>query len=185
MGIMPMNVKIQRKKKGQDNEGEAKVAHDSSGSDDETNFMVTIADEAADSMVWYFDSGCSNHMTGNRSILTDFDEYLNTKIRLANSDSIKAEGMGNVVIQRSNGKKAVIEKVLYVPGMKCNLMSIGKLISKGFKIIIEDETLQLFDSKKRLIFKTTQSKNMIYKTQIKAIEATCLSATAEEKDSDL
>ena len=58
--------------------------------------MVTIADEAADSMVWYFDSGCSNHMTGNRSILTDFDECLNTKIRLANSDSIKAEGMGNV-----------------------------------------------------------------------------------------
>ncbi|KAK2353501.1 putative mitochondrial protein [Trifolium repens] len=174
-----------KKKKGQDNEEEAKVAHDSSGSDDETSFMVTIADEAADSMVWYFDSGCSNHMTGNRSILTDFDECLNTKIRLANSDSIKAEGMGNVVIQRSNGKKAVIEKVLYVPGMKCNLMSIGQLISKGFKIVIEDETLQLFDSKKRLIFKTAQSKNRIYKTQIKAIEATCLSATAEEKDSDL
>ncbi|WJX12170.1 hypothetical protein P8452_02697 [Trifolium repens] len=171
-----------KKKKGQDNEEEAKVAHDSSGSEDETSFMVTIADEAADSMVWYFDSGCSNHMTGNRSILTDFDECLNTKIRLANSDSIKAEGMGNVVIQRSNGKKAVIEKVLYVPGMKCNLMSIGQLISKGFKIVIEDETLQLFDSKKRLIFKTAQSKNRIYKTQIKAIEATCLSATAEEKD---
>ncbi|WJX17845.1 hypothetical protein P8452_07710 [Trifolium repens] len=174
-----------KKKKGQDNEEEAKVAHDSSGSEDETSFMVTIADEAADSMVWYFDSGCSNHMTGNRSILTDFDECLNTKIRLASSDSIKAEGMGNVVIQRSNGKKAVIEKVLYVPGMKCNLMSIGQLISKGFKIVIEDETLQLFDSKKRLIFKTAQSKNRIYKTQIKAIEATCLSATAEEKDSDL
>ncbi|WJX39045.1 hypothetical protein P8452_26635 [Trifolium repens] len=174
-----------KKKKGQDNEEEVKVADDSSGSDDETSFMVTIADETADSMVWYFDSGCSNHMTGNRSILTDFDEYLNTKIRLANSDSIKAEGMGNVVIQRSNGKKAVIEKVLYVPGMKCNLMSIGQLISKGFKIVIEDETLQLFDSKKRLIFKTAQSKNRIYKTQIKAIEATCLSATSEDKDSDL
>ncbi|MCI75980.1 hypothetical protein A2U01_0097249, partial [Trifolium medium] len=32
--------------------------------------------------------------------------------------------MGDVVIQRNNGNKAVIEKVLYVPGMKCNLMSI-------------------------------------------------------------
>jgi hypothetical protein len=59
--------------------------------------------------------------------------------------------MGNVMIEMSNGKKAVIENVLLVPGMQCNLLSVGKLISKGFKIVIEDETLQLFDSKKRLL----------------------------------
>ncbi|KAK2407602.1 hypothetical protein QL285_043205 [Trifolium repens] len=119
-------------------------------------------------MEWYFDSGCSNHMTGNRSILTNFDECLNTKIKLANNESIKVEGMGNVMIHMSNGKKAVIRKVLYVPGMQCNLLSVGKLISKGFKVVIEHETLQLFDSKKRLTFKTAQSKNRTYKNQFKA-----------------
>jgi hypothetical protein len=96
-------------------------------------------------------------MTGNRS-MTDFDEYLNTKIKLANSESIKAEGMGNVMIQMSNGKKVVIEKVLYVPGMLCNLMSVGKLISKGFKVVIEDETLQLFDSKKKRLTRQLKAK---------------------------
>ena len=53
------------------------------------------------------------------------------------------------------------------------------MISKGFKIVIEDETLQLFDSKKRLTLKTTQSKNRTYKTQFKAIGAECPPATVD------
>jgi hypothetical protein len=35
-----------------------------------------------------------------------------------------AEGIGNVRVHMSNGKKAVIEKVLYVPGIQCNLLSV-------------------------------------------------------------
>ncbi|KAK2358763.1 hypothetical protein QL285_095917 [Trifolium repens] len=171
--------KISKKKKGQDSDEEANVAHDSSSSEDETSFMVIDADETADSMEWYFDSACSNHMTGNRSILSNFNECLNIKIKLANNEFTKAEGMGNVMIEMSNGKKAVIENVLLVPGMQCNLLSVGKLISKGFKIVIEDETLQLFDSKKRLILKTAQSKNRTYKTRFKAIGAECPPATVD------
>ncbi|GAU17773.1 hypothetical protein TSUD_171610 [Trifolium subterraneum] len=96
---------------------------------------------------------------GNKSILTDFNKCLNTRIKLSNGNFIAAEGMGNVVIQRSNGNKAVIEKVLYVPGMKCNLMSVGQLLEKGFKAVFEGETLKLFDSQKRLILKTAQNKD--------------------------
>ncbi|CAJ2663346.1 unnamed protein product [Trifolium pratense] len=177
--------KAPKKNQSQNSGEEANVAQDDSTSEDDVNFMVTITDEAADSMVWYFDTGCSNHMTGNRSILTDFDKCFNTKIRLADSNSIAAEGIGNVVIQRHNGRKAVIEKVLYVPGMKCNLMSVGQLLEKGFRVVLEDEALKLFDSKNRLILKTAQSKNRTFKSQIKAIEAECLVATTESKDSDL
>ncbi|GAU24928.1 hypothetical protein TSUD_311630 [Trifolium subterraneum] len=101
--------KAPKKKKSQNTEAEANVAEDGSTSEDDVSFMVTITDETAESMVWYFDTGCSNHMTGNKSILTDFNKRLNTRIELANGNFIAAEGMGNVVIQRSNGKKAVIE----------------------------------------------------------------------------
>ncbi|GAU37837.1 hypothetical protein TSUD_56970 [Trifolium subterraneum] len=137
--------------------------------------------DKTESMVWYFDTGCSNHMIGNKSILTDFNKCLNTRIKLANGKC----GMENVVIQRSNGKKAVIEKVLYVPGMKCNLMSIGQLLEKGFKAVFEGETLKLFDSKQRLILKTTQSQNRTFKTEVKTIEVECLATSTEDKDNDL
>ncbi|GAU37412.1 hypothetical protein TSUD_361170 [Trifolium subterraneum] len=129
--------KAPKKKKRQNTEEEANVAQDGSTSEDDVSFLVTFTDETAESMVWYFYTGCSNHMTGNKSILTDFNKCLNTRIKLANGNFIAAEGMGNVVIQRSNGKKAVIEKVLYVPGMKCNLMSVGQLLEKGFKAVFE------------------------------------------------
>ncbi|GAU33426.1 hypothetical protein TSUD_380620 [Trifolium subterraneum] len=177
--------KAPKKKKSQDTEEEANVAQDGSTSEDDVSFMVTITDETAESMVWYFDTGCSNHMTGNKSILTDFNKCLNTRIKLANGNFIAAEGMGNVVIQRSNGKKTVIEKVLYVPGMKCNLMSVGQLLEKGFKAVFEGETLKLFDSKQRLILKTAQSQNRTFKTQVKTIEVECLATSTEDKDSDL
>ncbi|KAK2381647.1 hypothetical protein QL285_069238 [Trifolium repens] len=174
----------EKKNKNQKNGEEAKLA-ENKDSDDDVSFMVTLTDETAESMEWYFDTGCSNHMTGNRSILTDFDNCLNTKIKLANSKSIDAKGIGYIVIQRKNGRKSVIEKVLYVPGMQCNLMSVGQLLDKGFKVVLEDGTLQLFDPKKNLILKSAQSKNRTFKTQLKAIEYECLAATTESKDSEL
>ncbi|GAU27372.1 hypothetical protein TSUD_55260 [Trifolium subterraneum] len=177
--------KAPKKKKSQDTEEEANVAQDGSTSEDDVSFMVTITDETTESMVWYFDTGCSNHMTGNKSILTDFNKRLNKRIKLANGNFIAAEGMRNVVIQRSNGKKAVIEKVLYVPGMKCNLMSVGQLLEKCFKAVFEGETLKLFDSKQRLILKTAQSQNRTFKTQVKTIEVECLATSTEDKDRDL
>ncbi|KAK2372557.1 putative mitochondrial protein [Trifolium repens] len=174
----------EKKNKNQKNGEEANLA-ENKDSDDDVSFMVTLTDETAESMEWYFDTGCSNHMTGNRNILTDFDNCLNTKIKLANSKSIDAKGIGNVVIQRKNGRKSVIEKVLYVPGMQCNLMSVGQLLDKGFKVVLEDGTLKLFDSKQNLILKSNQSKNRTFKTQLKAIEHECLAASTENKDSEL
>ncbi|GAU36721.1 hypothetical protein TSUD_318190 [Trifolium subterraneum] len=174
--------KAPKKKKSQNTEEEANVAQDDSTSEDDVSFMVTITDETTESMVWYFDTGCSNHMTGNKSILTDFNKCLNTRIKLANGNFIAAEGMGNVVIQRSNGKKAVIEKVLYVPGMKYNPMSVGQLLEKGFKAVFEGERLKLFDLKQRLILKTAQSQNRTFKTQVKTIEIKCLATSTEDKD---
>ncbi|WJX50083.1 hypothetical protein P8452_36436 [Trifolium repens] len=174
----------EKKNKNQKNGEEANLA-ENKDSDDDVSFMATLTDETAESMEWYFDTGCSNHMTGNRNILTDFDNCLNTKIKLANSKSIDAKGIGNVVIQKKNGRKSVIEKVLYVPGMQCNLMSVGQLLDKGFKVVLEDGTLKLFDSKQNLILKSNQSKNRTLKTQLKAIEHECLAASTENKDSEL
>ncbi|GAU35825.1 hypothetical protein TSUD_56310 [Trifolium subterraneum] len=74
--------KAPKKKKSQNTEEETNVAQDGSTSEDDVSFMVTISDETAESMVWYFDTGCSNHMIVNKSILTDFNKCLNTRIKL-------------------------------------------------------------------------------------------------------
>jgi hypothetical protein len=36
--------------------------------------------------------------------------------------------MGKIAIEGKNGKMAVIDEVLYVLGMECNLLSVGQFI---------------------------------------------------------
>jgi hypothetical protein len=68
-------------------------------------------------------------------------------------------------------------------------MSVGQLLDKGFKVVLENGTLKLFDSKQNLILKSIQSKNRTFKTQLKAVEHECLAASTGEhsqnKDSEL
>ena len=45
----------------------------------------------------------------------------------------------------------MIEEVLFVPDMKCNLMSVGQLIEKGFPVVMKDNDLEFFDSRQRLM----------------------------------
>ena len=66
---------------------------------------------------WYMDTGCSNHLTGNKKWLVDFDSEKRTKIRCADDKYLNAEGMGNVRVTLNNGKTALIQNVWYVPGI--------------------------------------------------------------------
>ncbi|MCI61838.1 retrovirus-related pol polyprotein, partial [Trifolium medium] len=63
-------------------------------------------------------------MTAHREWLTSFDDSKKTSIKLADSRCLAAEGIGNIVIRGNDQKRVIIEDVLYVPDMNCNLMSI-------------------------------------------------------------
>ena len=77
---------------------------------------------------------------------------------------MKAQGMRNVTIQGKDGKKAVVKKVLYVPGMKCDLISAGQLIEKGYSVTMENDTLKLYNPEKKLILHSSLTKNRTFKT---------------------
>ncbi|KHN42350.1 Retrovirus-related Pol polyprotein from transposon TNT 1-94, partial [Glycine soja] len=119
-------------KKDQQNNEEANVAQ---GKDPHTVLMMaTTCEDKVQNEEWYLDSGCSNHMTAHREWLTSFDNSKKTSIKLADNRKLAAEGIGNIVIRGNDGKRVIIEKVLYVPEMNCNLMSIGQLVEKGFSV---------------------------------------------------
>ncbi|MCH96964.1 retrovirus-related Pol polyprotein from transposon TNT 1-98, partial [Trifolium medium] len=163
-----------RSKKVQDNDDEANFVQDKEDKGAVT-FMAAISDELCEtsgayaarvncvSGAWFMDTGCSNHMTGHRDWLIRFDQSKKSTVRLADNSSIQAMGSGDMVIKRSNGDSAVIEEVLYVPGMGCNLLSVGQLIEKGFSVIIKDEYFELFDSANVLVLRTPLAKNRTFK----------------------
>ncbi|KAI5425630.1 hypothetical protein KIW84_031446 [Lathyrus oleraceus] len=70
-------------------------------------------------------------MTSQKVWLAYFDESKKIMVKLGDNSSLQAEGTGNIVIQRRNGAKAMIKDVHYVPGIKCNLLSVRQLTEKG------------------------------------------------------
>ncbi|GJX26006.1 hypothetical protein Tco_0232302 [Tanacetum coccineum] len=72
-------------------------------------------------ILWYMDSGCSKHMTGNRSKLKNFVEKFIGSVRFGNDHFGAIMGYGDYVIGDS-----VISRVYYVEGLGHNLFSIGQ-----------------------------------------------------------
>ncbi|WJX94099.1 hypothetical protein P8452_75554 [Trifolium repens] len=154
---------------------------DGGGSDSDDSLLMAITNSDADkSNVWYFDSGCSNHMTGNRSILIDFDECLNTKIKLANNESIMAEGIESILVKRKDGQEAIITDELYVPSMESNLTSMGQLLEKNYSVKMQDKELKLVDAKDREILKAPMSNNKTLRMSTNKLEHQCSVPTVNE-----
>ncbi|GJY01403.1 retrovirus-related pol polyprotein from transposon TNT 1-94 [Tanacetum coccineum] len=73
-------------------------------------------------VLWYLDSGCSKHMTGDRSQLTNFiSKFLGT-VKFRNDQVAKIMGYGDYQI-----RNVTISRVYYVEGLGHNLFSVGQL----------------------------------------------------------
>jgi hypothetical protein len=62
---------------------------------------------------------------GCLNLITSFDHFLKNKVKFANDSTLIEKGVGDVSIKGKNGVQSVIIGVIYIPGMKCNLLSIG------------------------------------------------------------
>nr|XP_027188428.1 uncharacterized protein LOC113785766 [Cicer arietinum] len=119
--------------------------------------MATTSEEHSSSQFWFLDTRCFNHMTSYKEWLVDINATRRSKIKFANECTLEAKEAGNIVIKRRNGKTVVIENVMYVPGMKSNLLSIDQLIQKGFQVIMKDDVVEMYSSQKNLILKAVSS----------------------------
>ena len=63
-------------------------------------------------------------------------------------------GKGRILITLKNGDHRYIYDVFYVPDMKSNLLSMGKLAEKGYVMHIVENKLSIFDKKGSLILKS-------------------------------
>ncbi|GKV50165.1 hypothetical protein SLEP1_g56878 [Rubroshorea leprosula] len=62
--------------------------------DDSSLFMVCHPKEVSKKNVWYLDTGCSNHMCGDKSAFSDLDESFQDKVKFADNFTIVVKGRG-------------------------------------------------------------------------------------------
>ena len=85
---------------------------------------------------WIIDSGASGHMTTEKHVLVNFQEFAEPEnVALGDGRVVKALGSGrvrmNMLFQATEAKKAVLYDVLYLPKFTCNLFSVRAAVSKG------------------------------------------------------
>ncbi|OIW01880.1 hypothetical protein TanjilG_31062 [Lupinus angustifolius] len=144
---------------------------------DDALLMVTNQSSGS----WYLDSGCSNHMTGNKDWFVTLDKSVETRIKFADDSIIKAEGIGRVMIKKKDGSTSYISSVLYVPRMKSSLLSLGQLLEKGYKMRLEEKMLKVFNKKGELVLKAPLAQNRTFKIGIQLGNQKCLESVTDEK----
>ncbi|XP_050888669.1 uncharacterized protein LOC127093811 [Lathyrus oleraceus] len=145
------------------------------------NALVTIRDGVQGRDEWYLDSGCSTHMTGRKDWFVQINQAAESKVKFTDDTTLSAEGVGDVLIGKRNGGHSRIKDVLYILGIKCNLLSIGQLLERGYKIRLEDKILRVLDSNGVLILKAPMTANRTFKVELKVMEH-CYLATAASRD---
>jgi gag-polypeptide of LTR copia-type/Zinc knuckle len=90
-------------------EEQASYAKEEEGSEKEQSdarlFMAYSECQKTAEDIWFIDSGCSNHMSGQRESFEDLDENYKLKVKLGDNKSIQVKGKGTVTINTSNGLK--------------------------------------------------------------------------------
>ncbi|XP_047149017.1 uncharacterized protein LOC124821197, partial [Vigna umbellata] len=124
---------------------------------------------AEDETSWYFDTWCSNHMTGKKDWLIDLDTSVKSSVRFADNSVIMAEGAGKVLITRRDGKSAYVNNALYVLSMKSNLLSLGHLLEKGYTMLMQQRHIEVFDERQRLVIKAPLARNRTFKLKSKGL----------------
>nr|GEV98363.1 retrovirus-related Pol polyprotein from transposon TNT 1-94 [Tanacetum cinerariifolium] len=101
-------------------------------------FMTYLNPQVMSKDVWYLDSACSNHMTGDREKFRNVDETLYSQVRLGDDKQVQVEGTGNVVVTLQKQER-FIPDVHYAPGLAYNLLSVGQLMDRGFDVFFNSK----------------------------------------------
>jgi hypothetical protein len=88
-----------------------------------------------DSDTWLIDSGASRHMNGYREHLTDLvEKESHLHVVLSDNSRYIVKGVETFTFQLDSGIPLQLSEVLYVSGMKMNLIFVSALEDKGYKV---------------------------------------------------
>nr|GEX22770.1 retrovirus-related Pol polyprotein from transposon TNT 1-94 [Tanacetum cinerariifolium] len=86
-------------------------------------------------VLWYLDSGCSKHMTGDRSYLINFVQKFLGTVKFRNDHVAKIMGYGDYKIGN-----VTISRVYYVEGLGHNLFSVGQFCDSDLEVAFRQHT---------------------------------------------
>jgi hypothetical protein len=106
--------------------------------DKEFPLIVCLSMRTTHSDTWYIDSGASRHMKIVHEHLTDLKQCVDAEVVLGDDREVKVGGCRTVSFQRESFPPMTLTEVLYVSGLKKNLVSVSTIEEKGYEVLFHD-----------------------------------------------
>lgn len=140
-------------------------------------FPVTCEDE----VLWYLDTGASNHMMGRRAALAHLDDTVRGTVRFGDGSVVEIRGLGSMVTEGRTREHKVLTDVYYIPKLKSNIISLGQLEEGGCKVVLENGMLTVFDRERALLIRAPRTKNRMYTIKPNVTSPVCLLSKCDDQ----
>ncbi|CAL8130673.1 unnamed protein product [Prunus armeniaca] len=105
----------------------------------------------------------SSQPTGQEAVKPQCKDKCGWKVQMPIGALVNMASIGSLVIDTTKGRK-YIREVMYLPGLRENLLSFGQMDEHGYFLVFGDGMCKVFDSSSMncLIIKVPMTKNMCY-----------------------
>ncbi|KAJ9557485.1 hypothetical protein OSB04_012099 [Centaurea solstitialis] len=123
--------------------------------------------------IWYLDSGCSKHMTGNKHVLVDYKEEAGPSVKFGGEGRGISKGYGTLT-----NSKTTFKRVSYVEGLTHNLLSISQLCDKDHKVSFSKKSCKVKNRHKKIILRGQRSRDVYIINMDTSTENPCFMSRA-------
>lgn len=137
---------------------------------------------------WCIDSGCTSHMYSEDKYSIKINSHTAGKVHLASDTYAEVRGKGSArFVTKGDGRETCINlsEALYIPDLRTNLLSVGKICDKDLKVIFEKKKATIIDQDGNTILGVDRANNGLYCLEAKTLESCANVTWNEEKSSKL
>ena len=139
--------------------------------EDEATTLMTCVNKNEKFIIY---SGCSHHMTRDKSKFITLTSYDRNSVRFGSNAPCLIKGKGTIKLTYTIS----CDKAYYVEGLKYNLLSVSQLNKLGCKVEFENKSAKIYDTNGKLMEKGDQTtRNLFY---LDLDDATCLIVKYDE-----
>ena len=116
----------------------------------------------SDPALWYLDTGATNHMTGRPEFFTKLDDSITGSVKFGDISRIQIKGRGEIEVNQKDESIRRHRNVLFVPKLEANILSLGRLDEEGYRMIMGDGMLTIFNPDGCLFAEVHRSSGRLY-----------------------
>lgn len=165
-------------KAGRGKNGAKSENANSKNKETQRSFAGVATNHRMSSDVWVIDSGATSHMCAHRELFDTYEQH-NENIELAGNNFTTACGRGTVVVNSLCGFEITLKDVLFVPGLQCNFISVGKAVANGCSVGFYPEVAKVHDKKNIMILKAKKVSGL-FLCETKNKEKLCITKASDD-----